>query len=145
MRMTTKGRYGLRAMVNLAARESEVAVPLSKIAQDEGVSSQFLEQIFFALKKANLVTSVRGPKGGFLLSRDPTDISVRDILIAVDESLLVVPCIQNGDAPVCARKPDCPTHPLWKELSELLQGFFGRTSVQNLVDNATQEGKSAPA
>jgi len=136
MRMTTKGRYGLRAVVNLASRESDEPVPLSSIAREEGISTQFLEQIFFALKKAGVVASVRGPKGGFVLARDASDIDLRQILLAVDESLFVVPCTQDADEPVCSRKPDCPTYPVWKELSEILGEYFGRITIRNLVDNA---------
>lgn len=134
MRMTTKGRYGLRAVVNLALKDDEAPVPLSRIAQEEEVSSQFLEQIFFALKKAGLVNSVRGPKGGFTLARDPADIEARDVLMAVDESLMVVPCTQDGVDGRCARKPDCPTFPMWKELSSLLNDFFANTSIASLVE-----------
>ena len=138
MRITTKGRYGLRAVVNLAAQSEGEPVPLSRIAREEEVSSQFLEQIFFSLKRAGLVRSVRGPRGGFILSRPADEITVSDILAAVDESLLLVPCTSDGEQSDCGRKDECPTYPMWRALSELLQGFFGGITIQHLVDRNSE-------
>ena len=82
MRITTKGRYGLRAVINLARTNHNRPVSIGSIASEENVSSEFLEQIFFKLKKAGLIRSIRGPGGGFVLNRTPAEISVQDILDA---------------------------------------------------------------
>ncbi len=86
MRITTKGRYGLRAVINLARSNHSRPVSIGSIASEENVSSEFLEQIFFKLKKAGLIRSIRGPGGGFVLNRMPGEISVQDILAAVGET-----------------------------------------------------------
>jgi len=92
MRLTTKGRYGVRAVVNLAAKEQNLPVPISLIAKEEELSPEFNEQIFFKLKKAGLIRSIRGPKGGFVLNQNPSEITIKTILDAVGEPLYPAPC-----------------------------------------------------
>src|SRR5512137_1577486 len=102
MRLTTKGRYGVRAVVNLAAAVNNEPISISQIARKEELSPEFLEQIFFRLKKAGLIRSIRGPKGGFVLNHKPSDISVKTILDAVGEPLFPAPCAEHGSKP-CPR------------------------------------------
>src|SRR5512137_179859 len=110
MRITTKGRYGLRAVVSLASATDGKPLAISKIAKEEGVSAEFLEQIFFRLKKSGMIKSHRGPHGGFVLGRDATKITVNDILAAVDERIAPAPCADQQEDHDCARSPDCPAH-----------------------------------
>ena len=95
MRVTTKGRYALRAMINLALNGGEKPLSIKKITEVEDLSPIFLEQIFTKLKKAKLIKSIRGAGGGFLLARPASDISVKDILEAVEEGILLTPCCVN--------------------------------------------------
>ena len=132
MRITTKGRYGVRAMVNLASQYQDGPVSISRIAQDEQISAEFLEQIFFKLKKAGLIRSVRGPKGGFVLALRPGQISLRDILVAVGESVYPAPCVDSRIAEQCARAGDCVMHAVWRELGSLIGDFLAHRTIKDI-------------
>jgi Rrf2 family iron-sulfur cluster assembly transcriptional regulator len=137
MRITTKGRYGLRAVVSLAGAQDGKPLAISKIAKEEGVSAEFLEQIFFRLKKSGMIRSHRGPHGGFVLGRPPDKITVNEILAAVDERIAPAPCAdQEGDHD-CERSPDCPAHAMWNELSDIIAGYLQHVTVQDLMDRKT--------
>ncbi len=137
MRITTKGRYALRAITNLAASYDGKPRPIKTIAAEEGISPEFLEQIFFRLKKAEIIGSVRGPGGGFVLSRDPADISVKDIFIAVEEGIDLTPCTACGngtDGGKCERRDDCIVYPVWKEASDYILTYFDNITLQSILD-----------
>ncbi len=131
MRVTTKGRYALRAITNLAMAGSEKPIPIKKIAADEDISPEFLEQIFFKLKKSGIVGSVRGPGGGFVLDKEPSEISVKDIFDAVGEGLLIAPCTGEEE---CERQDNCLVHDVWMEASDHIVGYFERLTLQQVVD-----------
>ena len=138
MRITTKGRYALRAMTNLALSSIGKPKAIKTIAAEEDISPEFLEQIFFKLKKAGIIDSVRGPGGGFILSLDPASISVKAIFIAVDEGLDLTPCTSCNDEPpevACDRIDDCLVHDLWKEASNHISRFFEGISLQRIVND----------
>ena len=138
MRITTKGRYALRAMTNLALSSSGKPKAIKTIAAEEDISPEFLEQIFFKLKKAGIIDSVRGPGGGFILSQDPQTISVKAIFIAVDEGLDLTPCTSCNDEPpevACDRIDDCLVHDIWKEASNHIGNFFEGISLQRIVND----------
>jgi Rrf2 family iron-sulfur cluster assembly transcriptional regulator len=97
MRITTKGRYAIRAITNLALEESSKPKAIKFIAKEEDLSPEFLEQIFFRLKRTGMISSVRGPGGGFKLARDPKDISIKEIFDAVGEGLDLTPCTAIPD------------------------------------------------
>ena len=122
MRLTTKGRYGVRAVVNLAAKDQDRPIPISLIAKEEELSPEFVEQIFFKLKKAGLIRSIRGPKGGFVLNENPSEITIKTILDAVGEPLYPAPCT-NPHATPCPRKADCPLNPVWQNFYEIIVNF----------------------
>ncbi|MBN1411407.1 MAG: Rrf2 family transcriptional regulator, partial [Spirochaetales bacterium] len=105
MRITTKGRYGLRAVLSLAQTYCNRPVSIKTIAENEELSPEFLEQIFFKLKKAGLINSYRGPGGGFILSKKLSEISIRDIFEAVQETMAPVPC--TDDSKKCGREKNC--------------------------------------
>jgi len=133
MRMTTKGRYGVRAVVNLAAAGAQDRpVSISQIAGEEDLSPEFLEQIFFKLKKAGVIRSVRGPKGGFLLNRKPEEISITTILDAVGEPLCPAPCTANGSSR-CARQKNCSLAPVWGQFHELMRGHLDRVTLKDIL------------
>jgi Rrf2 family transcriptional regulator, iron-sulfur cluster assembly transcription factor len=131
MRVTTKGRYALRAITNLALTNSDKPVPIKQIAGDEEISPEFLEQIFFRLKKTGIISSVRGPGGGFMLERAPEDISVKDIFDAVGEGLEITPCTGEGE---CDRSDVCPVHDVWQEASDLIVGYFDSLTLRRVMD-----------
>jgi len=132
MRLTTKGRYGVRAVVNLAATGHDRPVSISQIAGEEDLSPEFLEQIFFKLKNAGLIRSVRGPKGGFVLNRDPSEITVKSILDAVGEPLNPTPCA-DGQVPPCPRIEDCSVAPVWQSFYDTMERFLDGVSLQDIL------------
>ena len=134
MRLTTKGRYGVRAVVNLAAAAPNEPISISRIAQKEQLSPEFLEQIFFRLKKSGLIRSIRGPKGGFVLNRKPSEISIKTILDAVGEPLFPAPCTDHG-AKSCPRQEGCPTFPVWQDFYELIRGHLSGITLKDILDN----------
>lgn len=133
MRITTKGRYGLRAVIHLAMASDNKPVTINSIADCETVSSEFLEQIFFKLKRAGLIRSIRGPGGGFVLARDATDISVKDILDAVGETGGLTPCTLRRKA-LCTRTEVCPAHEIWTGLFDRIDDYFEGISLKEIVE-----------
>ena len=131
MRVTTKGRYALRAITNLALAGTDKPVPIKRIAGEEDISPEFLEQIFFKLKKAGIISSVRGPGGGFTLERDPADVSVKDIFDAVGEGLEITPCTGEDD---CDRQEICLVHDIWKEASVHIVGYFEQLKLKRIME-----------
>ena len=124
-------------MANLAVNSHNKPLSISQIAKDEDLSPEFLEQIFFKLKKADIIRSIRGPKGGFILNYKPSDISIRLILDAVEEPLFPAPCADCADAPGCQRSEYCPIHPLWHGLYELIDNYLTNISLKDLAENSS--------
>lgn len=133
MRITTKGRYGLRAVINLANARHNRPISISSIANEEKVSSEFLEQIFFKLKKAGLIRSVRGPGGGFVLERKPSEISVQDILQAVGEMRGLTPCTLRRRA-LCDRSEPCAAHGIWIGLQKAMEDYLGSITLKSILE-----------
>ena len=131
MRLTTKGRYAVTAMLDLALNAQERPITLADISQRQGISLSYLEQLFSRLRKQGLVSSARGPGGGYRLSRDMNDINVAQVIEAVDEKVTVTRCGDRGD---CQNGEACLTHKLWCSLSDQIQGFLNGISLGNLVD-----------
>lgn len=131
MRITTKGRYALRAMTRLALETEGKPIPIKKIAEIEELSPEFLEQIFFRLKKEGIVDSVRGPGGGFVLQRDPVDISAKEIFDAVGEGVMLTPCTSEDDD--CERKDNCLVREVWEEASEHIAAYFQGLSLADVM------------
>jgi Rrf2 family transcriptional regulator, iron-sulfur cluster assembly transcription factor len=133
MRITTKGRYGLRAVINLAMSPHTRPVSINTLANDENVSSEFLEQIFYKLKKAGVIRSIRGPGGGFVLNRKPEEISVQDILQAVGEMGGLTPCTLRRRT-LCDRPDPCNAHEIWTGLQERISGYLSGITLKDIVD-----------
>jgi len=132
MRLTTKGRYAVTAMLDLAVHATNNPITLADISQRQGISLSYLEQLFAKLRRNELVSSARGPGGGYRLSRDSFDISVVDIILAVDEKVDATRCAGEGD---CQDGEACLTHRLWSDLSEMLHSFLGGISLGRLVED----------
>ena len=137
MKLTTKGRYAVTAMLDLALHYNRGAVTLSEIAGRQGISLSYLEQLFAKLRRSGLVDSVRGPGGGYNLARQPSAISVAEIVIAINENIDATRC--GGDQN-CDGDERCLTHQLWEDLSERIHEFLAGISLADLVNKpAVQE------
>lgn len=131
MRLTTKGRYAVTAMLDLAIHARQGPVSLNDISGRQGISLSYLEQLFAKLRRNGLVSSVRGPGGGYRLSREDVNINVADIVDAVNESMDATRCNRKGD---CQDGVECLTHHLWMDLSDQIHAFLSGISLNNLID-----------
>jgi Rrf2 family iron-sulfur cluster assembly transcriptional regulator len=145
MRITTKGRYALRAVVNLANTSGGNPVTIKKISAEEEISAEFLEQICFRLKKAGIIRSVRGPGGGFLLNREPESISMYDIFAAVGEGADIASCIFTGEGQTmdCHRKNICLVHPTWIRLSQEIAKILNAYTIKTIMGDTASSPTSA--
>lgn len=130
MRLTTKGRYAVTAMLDLAIHADRGPIKLADISQRQEISLSYLEQLFAKLRRNALVSSVRGPGGGYKLQRDSEAIFIAEIIDAVSESLDTTKCQGAGD---CQGGETCLTHYLWEDLSEQIHGFLQNISLADLV------------
>jgi len=138
MRLSTVGRYALRAMVDLALNAEGEPVLCKEIAERQEVSNQYLSQLFLKLRRAGLIESVRGPGGGYVLARDAAQISARDVLRAVDETLDPVFCVDEGQELACPRVDGCPTHWLWARLGDAIHRVLDSVTVAELCQHSGQ-------
>lgn len=136
MRLSTVGRYALRAMVDLACYGTEGPVPRYEIAARQEVSEQYLAQLLLKLKHAGLVESVRGPGGGYLLARDADAITAGEVLRAVEETLAPVFCVGDEEDTTCPRVDGCPTHWLWERLGETIRQTLDSVTLSELCAHA---------
>jgi len=131
MRLTTKGRYAVTAMLDLALNAKEKPITLADISQRQGISLSYLEQLFSRMRKQGLVSSARGPGGGYRLSRDASEINIAQVIEAVDEKVSLNRCEGRGD---CHNGGPCLTHELWCNLSDQIYDFLNNISLGNLVE-----------
>lgn len=134
MKISTKGRYALRLMLDLALQEEEGPVPLRDVARRQDISDKYLEQIVTQLGRADLVRSVRGAGGGYLLTRPASEYTVGEILRALEGSLAPVTCAE--DPSCCCRSEACVTMEVWSQIAEAVSGVVDHTTLQDLVDRA---------
>ncbi len=130
MRLTTKGRYAVTAMLDLALHGEHGPVPLNEISRRQGISLSYLEQLFLRLRRARLVHSVRGPGGGYTLARPADRIAIAEVIDAVDESMDSTAC---GSVRGCEEDEQCLSHGLWVALSEQIRGFLGGVTLADVV------------
>ncbi|CAK0750875.1 DNA-binding transcriptional dual regulator IscR [uncultured Gammaproteobacteria bacterium] len=139
MRLSTKGRYAVMAMVDLASTSQGQPVPLANIAQRQEISLSYLEQLFAKLRKSGLVKSVRGPGGGYMPAREPELICIADIILAVDEPIQTTRC-SLGTAVGCqGRTERCPTHGLWEELGNQIHQFLTAVTLADVCQQRIPE------
>ena len=136
MRLTTKGRFAVTAMVDLSMRQTRGPVTLAAISERQHISLSYLEQLFGKLRRAKLVNSVRGPGGGYNLARATSEITVADIISAVDEPIDATQC---GGKENCNDDRRCVTHDLWSTLNEKMNEYLGSVSLADVVSH--QQGK----
>src|SRR5579872_7281912 len=148
MRLSTKGRYAVMAMADLAGHAAESheqpkPVALADIAERQDISLSYLEQLFAKLRRGGLVTSVRGPGGGYRLSRPSGDVRIADIIVAVDEPIAATRC-KTGSAKGCTKSgARCVTHDLWEELGQQIHVFLSSVSLADVVEKRVL-GRSKP-
>lgn len=135
MKLSTKGRYGARAMLDLALnyKSDDQPVSLGGIAERQGISEEYLEQIFSSLRKAGLVESVRGAQGGYKLGRPAARITVGDILRVLEGSLAPVDCVVEGRRPTCERYDDCVMNGVWQKLADAINSTVDSITLADLV------------
>lgn len=130
MRLTAKGRYAVTAMLDLAVHEGSGPISLADISERQGISLSYLEQLFSKMRRNNLVCSVRGPGGGYKLSRNSTDICVAEIVDSVDETLDATRCAGKAD---CHQGKICLTHELWSDLSIQIHQFLSEIDLASII------------
>ena len=131
MRLTTKGRYAVTAMLDLAFHSQKKPVTLTDIATRQTISLSYLEQLFARLRRANMVKGIRGPGGGYTLAGKASDINIADIIAAVDEPIDATKC--GGEAN-CQNEKSCLTHDLWMGLSEQIRGYLKGITLAQLLE-----------
>jgi Rrf2 family protein len=133
IRLSTKGRYGARLMLNLALHHngSQKATILKNVSDEEEISIRYLEQIIIPLKINKLVKSIRGAGGGYILARSPEDIRLSEILHALEGTCCLVECVEDEE--YCERMPSCATYDIWHNASHMLKDYFDSISLQDLV------------
>jgi len=135
MNITTKGRYALRIMIDLAQQEKDVVVPLKSISERQGISMKYLEAIAAVLNKAGYITSSRGKNGGYRLSRAPEEYAIGDLLKLTEGSLAPVSCLESG----CPNSAGCLTLPLWAGLDRCIDEYLARVTLGDIINGTVPE------
>ena len=138
MKLSSKGRYAVMAMADLAKNNAKTPTNLSEISLRQGISLSFLEQLFLRLKKNNLVVSSRGPKGGYILSKNPEEIKLSSIMHAVDEKIETVKCKKESKRGCNGKSIKCITHDLWDDLESHINNFFEKNTLKDILYKETK-------
>lgn len=142
MRLSTKGRYAVMAMADLARNGADRAVSLAEIATRQEISLSYLEQLFARLRKSGLVKSVRGPGGGYRLAREACETAVAEIVLAVDEPIRATRCVGAGSPKGCMIKGErCITHHLWEDLGQEIHRYLASVSLEDVIQNRTGQAR----
>jgi Rrf2 family protein len=140
MRISTRGRYGTRMMLDLAAHHDQGPTPLREIAKRQDLSVKYLEQLIIPLKAAGFIRSVRGARGGYTLARNPEKISVGQIIETLEGGLSLVDCVKDPE--VCKRENECITRDIWLQMSERLMQELASLSLRDVLDGKKIQGNS---
>ena len=132
MKLSTKSKYGVRAMVALAANKDNAPVSISSISKKENISACYLEQLFIFLKNGNLIKSVRGAKGGYILAKRADQITVGDILKLLEGPIEIADCT---DGILCSRAANCATKVLWEKVKDSIEGVLNSITLQDILDD----------
>ena len=139
MKLSNKGRYAVQALADLARNNIQKPTNLTEISIRQGISISFLEQIFLKLKKNNLVYSLRGPSGGYLLAKPPEEIKLSSIIDAVVEKVKTVGCKKESKKSCNGKSIKCITHDLWDDLEAHINGFFEKNTLQDIIFRANNK------
>ncbi|KPU28042.1 hypothetical protein TR13x_01470 [Caloranaerobacter sp. TR13] len=142
MKLSTKGRYGLKAMFELAKRYGEGPIPLKSIADSQDISENYLEQLISVLKKEGIVNSVRGAQGGYFLAYPPKDITVGRILRALEGNLAPTDCVIKDEAFKCDKEDFCVTKTIWIKIRDSINDVIDSVTLQDMVDEHYKMNKN---
>ncbi len=134
MKISTKGRYALRVMIDLAEQQKTEYIPLKEIAARQGISLKYLESIMTILSKNKLIEALHGKGGGYRLNREPSDYKVGEILRLIEGTLAPVACLECGAEP-CENATSCRTLPMWEKLNDMINDYLDGVSIADLMDN----------
>lgn len=134
MRLSTKGRYGVLAMVELAIQYGQGPISIKEIAEKQNFSDSYMEQLFSTLKTAGLVKSLRGARGGYVLARSPDEITVGEIIRALEGPIEIAECVNGNHHFDCKKSPECMTKGLWEEIRDSINSVIDNRSLQDLLD-----------
>jgi Rrf2 family protein len=143
MKISTRIRYGTRAMLELASHYGEGTIELKEIAQRGGIPPKYLEQVIIPLRTAGLVKSARGSKGGYSLGRSPSEIYLKDVYEVLEGPVCLVDCLR--DPRVCQRVSACVTRDIWQEVSEAIEKIFHSITLQEMLERKKQKEGAAPS
>jgi Rrf2 family cysteine metabolism transcriptional repressor len=143
MKISTKIRYGTRAMLELASHYGEGPIELREIAKREDISLKYLEQVIVPLRTAGLVKSARGSKGGYSLAKHPSEIYLNDLVETLDGPLNLIECL--GDPKVCQKVQSCITRDIWQEVSEAIDGVFRSVTLEDMVHRKKEKEARFPS
>ncbi|CDI49118.1 RrF2 family transcriptional regulator [Clostridium tetani] len=132
MKLSTKGRYGVRAMIDLALNYGNIPISIKSISERQNISEYYLEQLFATLRKADLIKSIRGSQGGYLLSREPKDINIAEIIETLEGPVELSNCVSQGE---CENMDSCSTRLLWVRIKESIDNVTKTTTLQDMVDD----------
>lgn len=141
MKLSSRSRYGFRAILELAVAYGDGPIQIKKISEKQDISNKYLEQLIAMLKASGLVRSVRGPRGGYSLAKPPSQIRLDEIFTTLEGPLVAVECLEHPD--FCARCTDCVTRRVWSEMQEALLGVLREKTLQDLVDTVKGLDKGA--
>ncbi len=146
MKLSTKGRYGVKAMLDLAINSTEGQISLKSIADRQGISENYLEQLFASLRKAGIVKSIRGSQGGYMLSDDPENITVGSILRVLEGSLAPVDCVSDTDKTdkeKCSRSEFCVTKLVWERIRDGVNNVVDSITLKDLIEEYSKQKDSS--
>lgn len=135
MRLSTKGRYGLKAMFDLALHYGEGPISLASISERQDISLSYLEQLVASLRKSGYVNSIRGAQGGYELKIEPDSITVGDILIVLEGQLAPVSCVKNGDEEHCKKSGECVTRAVWQKIHNSISEVVDSITLQDMIND----------
>ena len=139
MKLSSRSRYGFRAILELAIEYGNGPVRIKTIAEREDISNKYLEQLMAMLKSTDLIRSVRGPRGGYVLSKAPNQIRLKEVFVALEGPLTTSECLEHPD--YCPRCTDCVTRQVWAQVHDAVMGVLDSMTLQDLVDRAKEQGK----
>jgi len=131
MKLSTKGKYGVKAMMDLAVHNGVTPVSIKSISQRQGISEYYLEQLFAPLRRAKLITSIRGAQGGYVLAKEPKDITVLDIMNILEGPVDISDCLEDG----CTNMDVCATRVLWKKIKDSIDTVMESVTLQDMLDD----------
>jgi Rrf2 family protein len=134
MKISTKGRYGVKAIMDMAIHKEEGVIPLKQISERQNISDNYLEQLLAKLRKNNIVKSVRGAYGGYYLAKDIENITIGEILRALEGSIAPVECVSDNHLKYCENKNNCVTKSVWEKIKNSIDGVIDSITVKDLID-----------